>query len=190
MRGDCQREFAVAAAEDAIELLPQSVPWLCERGHLALPSRASRAAVVLEEIYLALDGDLAMLATARPRRLPGDFLHGPTGTLIEVDESQHFTSARLATLDLYPTDVPLGFDLDHYKALCHRWRQTSDGYFRTKSARGFGPSGRQRQRAYYDSLRDLAAPAMGHPPVIRIDAPLREGRAAYVANRERILALL
>src|SRR5262249_25096263 len=106
------------------------------------------------------------------------------------DESQHFTSARLTTFDLYPDDVPLGFDLDHYKALCWKWRDVSDGYYRTKSARGFGVGGRQRQRAYYDALRDLAAPAMGHPPVIRVDAPLRDGRAAYYACRERLLASL
>jgi hypothetical protein len=30
MRGDCQREFAEAAAGDGIELLPQSIPWLSE----------------------------------------------------------------------------------------------------------------------------------------------------------------
>lgn len=39
-------------------------------------------------------------------RLPGDFLDEPTGTLIEIDELQHFTSARLASLDLYPNDIP------------------------------------------------------------------------------------
>ncbi len=190
MRGDCQREFAEAAAADGIDLSPQSVSWLSEQGHLALLDEASSASEVLEGIYLALGGDLDVLATARARRLSGDFMHRPTGTLVEVDESQHFTSARLTTLDLYPADVSLGFDLDHYKALCRKWRHESDGYYRTKAARGFGVGGRQRQRAYYDSLRDLAVQAMGHPPVIRIDAPLREGRAAYLAHRERLLRLV
>jgi hypothetical protein len=190
VRGDCQREFAEAAAEDGIELSPQSVAWLSERGHLGLPAEASSASAVLEEIYVALGGDIELLETARVRRLPGDFIHVPTGTLVEVDESQHFTSARLTTLSLYPVDPPLGFDLDHYKALCRKWRDESDGYYRTKAARGFGVGGRQRQRAYNDALRDLAAPAMGHPPTIRVDAPLREGRAAYVAHRERLQKLI
>lgn len=190
MRGDCQREFAEAAAEDGIELLPQWFSWLCEQGHLALPYEASSAADVLEDIYLALGGDLEVLATARSKRLPGDFTHAPTGTLIEVDESQHFTSARLTTLGLYPNGLPLGYDLDHYKSLCRTWRAKSDGYYRTKAARGFGVGGRQRQRAYYDALRDFAAPARGYPPVIRVDAPLRDGRAAHVAHRERLLKLL
>lgn len=190
MRGDCQREFAAAAAEDGIELGPQSFSWLCEQGHLALPEEAREATEVLERIYVALGGDLGVLATARTKRLPGDFVHQPTGTLVEVDESQHFTSARLRALDLYPDEVVLGFDLDHYRALCRRWKGESDGYYRTKAARGFGVGGRQRQRAYYDALRDLAAPAMGHPPVIRIDAPVRDGRAAYCAHRERLARLL
>src|SRR5947209_3469540 len=55
---------------------------------------------------------------------------------------------------------------------------------------GFGVGGRQRQRAYYNALRDLAAHAMGHPPMIRIDAPVRDGAAAYYAHRERVLSLL
>ena len=31
---------------------------------------------------------------------------------------------------------------------------------------------------------------MGHPPLIRIDAPLDNGRAAYASCRERMLTLL
>jgi hypothetical protein len=190
MRGDCQRAFAQAAAEDGIELGPQSFPWLCQQGHLALPTRAASAAEAIEGIYIALGGELIALATARSTPLAGDFLHEATGTLIEIDESQHFTSARLTALELYPDDVALAFSLDRYKALCRRWRASSNGYYRTKAARGFGVGGRQRQRAYYDALRDLAAPAMGHPPLVRIDAPLRDGRAAYLAHRERLLGLL
>jgi hypothetical protein len=190
MRGDCQRAFAEAAAEDGIELSPQSFPWLCQQGHLALPPSASEARDAVERIYVALGGDPHALVTARRTRLTGDFLHKPTQTLLEIDESQHFTSARLTSLDLYPDGAQLGFDIEHYKALCRRWRGESDGYYRTKSARGFGVAGRQRQRAYYDALRDLSAPAMGLPPVIRVDAPHRDGRAAYLACRGRLVKLL
>jgi hypothetical protein len=31
---------------------------------------------------------------------------------------------------------------------------------------------------------------MGHPPMIRIDAPLGNGRAAYFAHRDRLMRLL
>jgi hypothetical protein len=189
-RGDTQREFAAAAAEDGIVLERQSLPWLCERGHIVLPDSAAEARELLEQIYLAFGADLDLLDSARSNRLPGDFIHAETGTLIEIDESQHFTTPRLMTLDLYPPDLPLGFDVDHYRDLCHRWRSESDGYRRTKVARGFGVGGRQKQRAYYDALRDITTPAMGYPPLIRIDAPLRNGRAAYTEHRERLLGAL
>jgi len=188
-RGDAQREFAQAAAEDGISLSGQSVSWICQQGHLALPDEAWETRRALESIYVALGGDLANLAAGRATRLTGDFVHEPSGTLIEVDESQHFTSFRLLTLDLYPVDAPLGFELDAYKRHCRTWARQSDGYFRTKAARGFGVGGRQRQRAYYDALRDLAAPAMGRPPTIRVEAADRDGRSAYQRVRDRLQGL-
>ncbi len=188
-RGDCQRAFAEAALADGIVLAGQSFPWLCQQGHIALPDSAGHAREALGRIYAALGGDLEAPATARSTRLTSDFLHEPTGTLLELDEHQHFSSARLQTLDLYPPDIPLGFDLDAYKALCRRWRGQADTAFAHRDARGFGPGGRQRQRAYYDALRDLATPAMGHPPLIRIEAPTDNGRGAYKLHRDRLLAL-
>jgi hypothetical protein len=189
-RGDCQREFKEAASEDGIELVGQSFGWLCQRGHLALPDEASSARGTLSRIYAELKGDPDELAGAPTTSLSGDFVHEATGTLIEVDEHQHFTSARLATLRVYPDGTQLGFDLEHYKGLCKRWKREADKAFAHKAARGFGPGGRQRQRAYYDALRDFAAPAMGHPPIIRIDAALNNGRAAYQAHQERLARLL
>lgn len=109
-RGDCQRGFAQAAAEDGIVLGKQSFTWLSQRGHLELPDEAASAREALAAIYAALDGDHQELAAAPATRLSGDFVHEPTGTLIEIDEHQHFTSARLTTLRLYPAEVPLGFD--------------------------------------------------------------------------------
>jgi hypothetical protein len=39
---------------------------------------------------------------------------------------------------------------------------------------------------YHDALRDLAAPAMRRPPVIRIDAADRDAAGAYQRARDRI----
>ena len=190
--GDTQREFAAAAQRDGISLIRQSVDWLNQRGHLGLPDdeecRAARA--TLEKIFLDLGGDLITLNGGRTTALRGDFIHEPTGTLIEIDESQHFTSFRLRTLDLYPAETPVGFELSAYRALCRSYQQRSDNYRRTKAARGFGVGGRQRQRAYYDALRDIATPAMGRPPLIRIDAAERDPADAYLRHRDRLVEAL
>ena len=128
-------------------------------------------------------------AAKRLTSLPGDFLHPESMTFIEVDEHQHFTSRRLATLDLYPEGAALGFDLGEYRALCRDWAPRADRYRASKSAAAFGPGGRQAQRAYHDALRDLAVPAMGHPPLVRVAAPARDGAAAYARVRERLATL-
>ena len=185
--GDCERAFAQAAALDGIVLLRAREPWLNQRGHLGLPAQVGDVQHVLEDIFLALGGDLAAQEAKRATTpLPGDFVHPDTGTLIEIDESQHFTSFRLLTLDRYPPHASLGFDREYYRTLCETWRPVSDKYRRTKAAVGFGPGGRQRQRAYYDALRDLATPAMGRRPVIRIDAADRDGASAYQRVRDHL----
>lgn len=188
--GDCQREFASAASEDGIILSGQSFPWLCQRGHLAIANEAPEAASLLERIYAALGFESDVLVAARPTRLTGDFLHEPSGNLIEIDEGQHFTTARLLALDLYPDELPLGFELGNYRALCERLSSRWDRYRASKDAWRYGPGGRTRQRAYYDALRDIATPAMGHPPLVRIAAPHGDGCAAYQGHRNRLLDLL
>ena len=131
-----------------------------------------------------------MLYAARENLLlPLELVHRPTGTVIEVDDAAHFTSFRLAALDLYPDGAELGFDLDEYKELCRAWCGTSDGLARGLAAKGFGFGGVQRERAYHDALRDLATPAMGHPPLVRIAAVDGDGAAAYHRRRASLAAL-
>ncbi|MCA1689168.1 MAG: hypothetical protein LC720_01575, partial [Actinobacteria bacterium] len=57
-------------------------------------------------------------------------------------------------------------------------------------AKGFGFGGLQRERAYRDALRDLGAPAMGLPPVVRFLALDGDGAAAYARQREALVELL
>jgi hypothetical protein len=188
-RGDTENAFLAAAEGDEVSLVRARVPWINQRGHFGLPGEARSAIEPLGRIFAALGGIAAEQSAKRMTALPGDFVHEDSGTFIEIDEHQHFTSHRLAALDLYPDDVPLGFDLDEYRELCRSWSPQADSYRRSKAAIGFGEEGRQRQRAYNDSLRDLAAPAMGHPAVVRVAAPDRDGLAAYGRVRNRILAL-
>jgi hypothetical protein len=181
----------------------QSFDWLCEQGHLGLERVAKarrdpalvapvKAAVEqLAAIYARLKGDTAVLHAARENLLlPVGLVHEPTGTMVEVDEPPHFTSFRLAALDLYRADAPVAFDLEEHKELCRAWCARTDGFDRGLAAKGFGFGGVQRERAYHDALLDLATPPMGHPPVVRIAAVDEDGAAAYRRHREALRALL
>jgi hypothetical protein len=191
--------FAAAAAEDGIVLAPHTFDWLCEQGHVGLErvAKARRdptivapvkaALTVLAAIYAQLKGDATVLHAARENLLlPIDLYHAPSGTVIELDDAAHFTSFRLAALELYPPGAPVGFSVEEHKALCREWASASDGLSRGLAAKGFGFGGVQRERAYRDALRDLATPAMGHPPVLRIAAVDGDGAAAYRRHRAAI----
>ena len=189
--------FAAVAADDGIALGPTTFDWLCEQGHVGLErvAKARRdpaivapvkaALEVLAAIYARLGGDVTVLRAARENLLlPVDLFHAESGTVIELDDAAHFTSFRLATLERYE---PAGFDADAYKALCREWARESDRLSRGLAAKGFGFGGVQRERAYHDALRDLATPAMGHPPVLRIAAVDSDGAAAYGRHRAAII---
>jgi hypothetical protein len=201
--GDVQQAFAEAAAVDRIVLGSQSFDWLCEQGHIglervakdrrdpALVGPVTTAIATLGVIYARLKGDISVLAAARGNLLlPVDLVHEPTGTVIAIDEPPHFTSFRLTALELYPADVAVGFDLEEHKELCRAWCSGTDGLERGLAAKGFGFGGIQRERAYHDALRDLATPAMGHPPLVRIAAVDRDGAAAYRRHRASLQRLL
>ena len=201
--GGVQLAFAQAAAEDGIVLGSGSFDWLCEQGHVGLervakarrdPSLAEPVTAAVDQlgaIYARLKGDVSVLYASRENLLlPVDLVHEPTGTLIEVDEPPHFTSFRLAALELYRPGVRVGFDLEEHKELCRTWCSQTDGLARGLAAKGFGFGGVQRERAYHDALLDLATPAMGHPPLVRIAAVDGDGAAAYRRHRASLLALL
>ena len=202
MLDDAEVAFAQAAVQDGIELESRSVDWLCEQGHVGLErvAKARRdpslvapvtaALQVLGAIYARLEGDISVLYASRENLLlPLDLVHAPTGTVIEIDGPPHFTSFRLTALELYPADASVAFDLAEHEELCRAWCSRTDGLARGLAAKGFGFGGHQRERAYHDALRDLATPAMGHPPVVRIAAVDGDGAAAYARHREGLLAL-
>ena len=200
--GDVQLAFAHAAAADGIVLGSRSFDWLCEQGHVGLervakgrrdPALVGPVTAAVEQlgaIYARLKGDVSVLYASRENLLlPVELVHEPTGTVIEVDEPPHFTSFRLVALELYRPDVTLGFNLEEHKGLCRTWCSSTDGLARGLAAKGFGFGGVQRERAYHDALRDLATPAMGHPPLVRIAAVDGDGAAAYRRHRASLLAL-
>jgi hypothetical protein len=187
--GDCQRAFQAAAAVDGLLLTGVRVPWINRRGHFDLPAEAAPIVPLMQELFDVLSGDATAQRSKSSTPLTGDLFHEPTGTFIEIDESQHFTSFRATTLRMYPPGVALGFDRDEYLSLCDAWSSRSDRYRAAKPAVGFGAGGRQRQRAYNDALRDLVTPLMTGRALVRVPAPDRDGDAAYARMRERLSAL-
>ena len=203
MPGDHTREaFARAAASDGIRLESRTFDWLCEQGHVGLErvAKARRdpalvrpvtaALELLGAIHARLGGDLSVLHASRANLLlPVDLVHPETGTVIQLDGPEHFTSFRLATLDLYPPALALGFDRDAHRELCRELSARSDALARGLPAKGFGFGGVPRERAYHDALRDLATPAMGHPPLVRIAVTDGDGAGAFLRSREALGAL-
>ena len=158
--------------------LGRPVSWLSGRGHLnpiVAENAPPEVVDALARMHSALGGDAAALAAKRPGSPPTpDLVHTPSGGIIEVDEVQHFTTARLRTFEYYPESVPLGFDVDEYRRLIERWRAKGDRAFAHKVSTDFPQlGGRQSQRAYNDALRDLLAPTFTGLPVIRIGLPER-----------------
>jgi hypothetical protein len=201
--GEPHAGFAEAAARDGIVLQSQSYDWLCEQGHVGLErvAKARRDPAIIAPVKAALEvlgvicvrlrGDVSVLHASRENLLlPVDLVHVATGTVIEVDGAEHFTSFRLSALQLYPTGVAVGFDIAEHEQLCRTFAATSDGLSRGLAAKAFGFGGVQRERAYNDALCDLATPAMGHPPLVRIAAVDGDGAAAYRRHREALTAAL
>jgi hypothetical protein len=159
---------------------PRTFDFLSEQGHVglervamerrdpALVEPAKQAIAALAHIYARLKGDPTVLPAARANLLLT--VHARGDQVVEHDGPEHFTSFRALTFGFYPPGAPLGFDRDEYVALCAEHAATSDRIDRALAAKGFGFGGVPRERAYHDALVDLAVPAMGLPPVVRIPA--------------------
>lgn len=168
--------FSELAAKAGIRLEAEvTLPWLTRNGHMkpavrdALPGETMEA---IERIFAALGGDETLLAAKARGSMRADFLLSGSQIQVEYDEVQHFTTARLETLNLYPTSAKFGFDVAEYIEISRDWIPKGDKAFAHKQAAEFpGERGRQRQRAYFDAFRDLAAPHFGNGPLIRIPAP-------------------
>lgn len=183
--GDCQRAFGEEANRDGIRLVPGSVAGLTSAGHLALPADAP-SRDYLETIFNLLNGDVDDLAAGPHPVLSMDWVLPESHLILEVDEHQHFTSDRLRTFEAYPADPDVCFSVSEYKTLCRVLMNGSDRYRHDKPARGFRrEGGRRAQRAYFDAVRDLAAPDLGWL-VLRVPAGHGDGRRAYQEARKSL----
>jgi len=90
---------------------------------------------------------------------PCDFYISDPPFILEFDESQHFSRARLITLSLYPEAFKLGFPLARWRELCREINAVDDQ-----------PFDRDERRAWYDALRDLLPSLHGFEPTVRLYA--------------------
>jgi len=125
----------------------------------------------IDKIFKSLNGDLNANQTKRSVSLDCDaYFGGQFNFIFEFDELQHFSSARLKTIENYPTDLKLNFDLLAWKKFCQTHKDKADNYRRTKTTTDFNfAGGRTAQRAYLDCFRDLQAEIQGLNPTLRIN---------------------
>jgi hypothetical protein len=113
---------------------------------------------------------------------PCDFFISAPPFIVEFDESQHFSRARLITLSLYPETIPLGFSPARWQKLCSEI-----------DARDDQPIDRDERRAWYDTLRDLVPVVYGFEPTVRLyaaEAPWCSLEASNAAAQEHFRALI
>lgn len=185
--GDLERFVARhLEAEGYIFSMRSTFDWLSGLGPFepAAESAPEPVRQRLIDMHTALGGDIQKLQNKRRSLLPVDFDFGQR-ILVEVDEPQHLSTARLQTLDYYE-GLTHGLDTDRYRDLCIRHLSEADAYYRSKEAADFPfAGGRTAQRAYLDAVRDLLAPALGFT-VIRVPSPTRDMRKAALEVVEAI----
>jgi len=125
----------------------------------------------IDEIFKSLNGNLGVNQSKRSVALDCDaYFGGKSNFIFEFDEFQHFSSPRLKTIELYPTDLKVNFDITTWKKLCLTHRDKADNYRKTKTTTDFNfVGGRTAQRAYLDCFRDLLPGVQGLNPTLRIN---------------------
>jgi hypothetical protein len=116
-----------------------------------------------------------------------DFYAPDLDLYVEVDEIQHFTSDRRRSFEAYHNTTEPPSHLDDYVRTTEAWQSTADRYRAAKPAVDFPPpASRRAQRAYFDSVRDLAARDLGIH-LTRVPAPECDAAVAF-ARFERIVS--
>jgi hypothetical protein len=146
-----------------------SFEWITNRPPLGDDFPAPpRVRYRLMAVHARLGGDWTRLERKGRRPLRFDFQVNDT-TLVEVDQRQHFSSARMVTLDFYE-DLDHAIDVNQYRELCSRFSSAADQYQSQREAPDFPfPGGRTAQRAYFDTAKDLLSAAYGYR-LIRLPA--------------------
>jgi hypothetical protein len=174
--------FTEARSQGVGLKLGSSMRWMTARGHLdPVVQRDAPPEIVdaLDQLHGALGGNRSALSKKRAEPLHSDLVVASTGQLVEIDEVQHFTTARLDTLWWYPSKISFGFSIDDYRALIDTWKTKANAVFTQRWSPDFDfVGGRRAQRAYYDALKDWLAPTFTGYPVLRVAVPDGDIRSA------------
>ena len=171
-----QRAFVAALREclpAAATLQEETAPaWLIRPGR----DHCGQRWPLVRTVYADLTGlSLPELMPPRERRRLDAVLTTPDGACraLEIDESQHFGTARALTLTRYEDHgVDVAFDVRQWATRSREraGREARGGGWAAPKPPLFpGPGGRHRQRAFRDLLADLLPPVWGWQPTVRID---------------------
>lgn len=144
---------------------------------------------VIEKIFSTLHGNPNKNQNKLTRTLDCDAFFGRHHNFIfEFDEFQHFSSARLKTLELYPSDLKVNFSINDWKNNCRIYNDKADKYRKSKATTDFNfDGGRTAQRAYLDCFRDLLPHQFGLNPTLRINE--FEVAGIYSNNKESCIQI-
>jgi hypothetical protein len=200
---DLDAVFAEAAAKDGVAFEAQTFDWASEPGHLAVEEladetgdpgvmqRAEIGVAALDQMFTRFKGLVPVLQSCRINRpFTPVLVHEPTLTIVEVDDILHFSTPRLQSLELYPREVRVGFDIEEWKALCREHAPQTDRWRYGLASKCFGWHGLQQERAYQDAVRDIASWVMGYPPLVRVKALDGDGQAAWASIRDELQSRL
>jgi hypothetical protein len=164
--------------KDTVYLLLRKIDGSAKQQHdLDLPARledyrGTSSFAWLESIHNGLSSYRGHSSFVKANRLPKvDYYLPLFRTVVEFDESQHFTRPRFVSLSLYPSGLMLGYDRQ-------RWMELS----RQLDKKDNDPPYRDEQRAWYDTLRDFCSVLLGNRPTVRIFADERQWCTLDVTN--------
>lgn len=162
---------ALRTAQPDWQIEEEAAPdWLVRPGRAECGPRWD----FLCEAYGELTGlVLPDIMPVRERRRLDAVIVGRAGgppRVLEIDEKQHFSGPRAATLALYDDSVPVAFDVATWLDLSRRRasREPGGGFARPCPPLFPGPGGRHKQRAFRDLLADVLPPTRGWWPTIRV----------------------
>ncbi|PWK71488.1 hypothetical protein LX99_04512 [Mucilaginibacter oryzae] len=122
---------------------------------------------IIDKIYIDLKGNNLV---KKVQSLQSDaYFGGRYNFLFEFDEIQHFSSARLKSLNNYPPTLKVNYSIADWKNWCVTYSSKADTYRFNKTTKDFDfKGGRTCQRAYLDCFRDILPQHNGLNPTLRI----------------------